>query len=119
MVVTVMKTTFPKAKPNIIHYRDYKRFNLQDFRRELRNELRKAVVLGYAHFEHIFLTVLEKHAPMKQRTVRANEKPYMTKVLRQAIMRRSFIVNSQGITVGVPDVAALNRLTHRSGPRCL
>ena len=93
MVVTVMKTTFPKAEPKIIYYRDYKKFNLQDFRRELRNELRKTVVLGYAHFEHIFLTVLEKHAPMKQRTVRANEKPFMTKVLRKAIMRRSFLKN--------------------------
>ena len=93
MVVTVMKTTFPKAEPKIIYYRDYKKFNLQDFRRELRSELRKAVVLGYAHFEHIFLTVLEKHAPIKQRTVRANEKPFMTKALRKAIMRRSFLKN--------------------------
>ena len=73
MVVTVMKTTFPKAKPKIVYYRDYKKFNLQDFRRELRNELKKAVVLGYGHFEHIFLAVLDRHAPIKQRTVRANE----------------------------------------------
>ena len=63
------------------------------FRRELRDELRKSVVLGYAHFEHIFLTVLDKHAPVKQRVVRANDKPYMTKVLRKAIMRRSFLKN--------------------------
>ena len=93
LVVTVMKTTFPKAEPKIIYYRDYKKFNLQDFRRELRSELRKSLVIGYAHFEHIFLAVLEKHAPMKQRTVRANEKPFMTKVLRKAIMRRSFLKN--------------------------
>ena len=93
MVVTVMKTTFPKAKPKMIYYRDYKKFNLIEFRRDLRNELSKAIVLGYAHFEHIFLTVLEKHAPIKQRVVRANDKPYMTKVLRKAIMRRSFLKN--------------------------
>ena len=91
MVVTVMKTTFPKAEPRAIHYRDYKRFNLQNFRRELRSELRKAVVLGYSHFEYIFLMVLDKHAPVKQRVVRGNEKPFMTKVLRKAIMRRSFL----------------------------
>ena len=80
MVVTVMKTTFPKGKPKTIYYRDYKKFNLQEFRRELRSELRKTVVLGYAHFEHIFLTVLEKHAPMKQKIVRANDKPFMTTI---------------------------------------
>ena len=88
-----MKTTFPKAKPKIIYYRDYKKFDLGEFRRELRNELKKTAVLGYAHFEQIFLTVLDKHAPMKQNTVRANDKPFMTKVLRKAIMRRSFLKN--------------------------
>ena len=93
LVVTVMKTTFPKMKPRIIYYRDYKKFNLQEFRRELRNELRKTLILGYAHFEQIFLQVLEKHAPVKQRVVRANDKPFMTKVLRKAIMRRSFLKN--------------------------
>ena len=46
IVVTVMKTTFPKAEPKIIYYRDYKKFNLQDFRRELRSELRKTFVIG-------------------------------------------------------------------------
>ena len=91
MVVTVMKPTFPKAKPKIIYYRDYKKFILWEFRKELRDELRKTVVLGYAHFEQIFLMVLEKHAPMKQKIVRANDKPFMTKVLRKAIMRRSFL----------------------------
>ena len=93
MVVTVMKTTFPKAKPKIIYYRDYKKFNLYEFRKELRGELRKTVVLGYAYFEHIFLKVLEKHAPIKQRVVRANDQPFMTKTLRKAIMRRSFLKN--------------------------
>ena len=93
LVVTVMKATFPKAKPKIIYYRDYKKFNLQDFRRELRNEIRTTVVLGYAHFEYIFLKILEKHAPTKQKVVRANDKPFMTKLLRKAIMRRSFLKN--------------------------
>ena len=45
LVVTVMKTTFPKMKPKIIYYRDYKKFNLQEFRRELRNELRKSLIV--------------------------------------------------------------------------
>ena len=33
--------------------------------------------------------MLGKHAPIKQKFVRANQKPYMTKQLRKAIMRRS------------------------------
>ena len=43
----------------------------------------------YYHFEITFLRVLEEHAPMKKKVLRANDKPYMTKALRKAIMRRS------------------------------
>ena len=89
MAVTVLKTTFPKAQPKIIYYRDYKNFDLSMFRNELRLELRKNEDQGYFHFEVTFLRVLEKHAPMKQKVLRANDKPYMTKILRKAIMRRS------------------------------
>ena len=53
MVVTVMKTSFPKSKPKIIHYRDYKKFDLQAFRRELRNELKNTVnILNTFFFEY-------------------------------------------------------------------
>ena len=93
MAITVMKTTFPKAQPKIIYYRDYKNFDLSTFRTELRQELKKNEDEGYFHFEVTFLRVLEKHAPMKKKVLRANDKPYMTKVLRQAIMRRSALKN--------------------------
>ena len=89
MVVTVMKTTFPKAKPTILYYRDYKNFNLSNFRKDLRDQLSKISEKDYLHFEITFLKVLEHHAPMKKKVLRANNKPYMTKALRQAIMRRS------------------------------
>ena len=93
MAVTVMKTSFPKAQPKIIYYRDYKNFDLAEFRAELREELRKNEEHGYFHFELIFLRILEKHAPMKQKVLRANDKPFMTKILRKAIMRRSTLKN--------------------------
>ena len=89
MAVTVLKTTFPKAQPKIIYYRDYKNFDLSKFRIELREELKNSEAVGYFHFEVTFLKILEKHAPMKQKVLRANDKPYMTKALRKAIMRRS------------------------------
>ena len=93
MVITVMKTTFPKAKPRIIQYRCYKNFNLDDFRIELRATLEKEVVINYAKFEEIFLEVLNKYAPPKKKVFRANHKPYMTKILRKAIMRMSALQN--------------------------
>lgn len=39
------------------------------------------------------MEVLNKHAPMKMKTLRANQVPYMTKPLRKAIMRRSYLEN--------------------------
>ena len=93
MAVTVLKTTFPKAQPKIIYYRDYKNFDLSKFRVELREELKNSEAVGYFHFEVTFLKILEKHAPMKQKVLRANDKPYMTKALRKAIMRRSTLKN--------------------------
>ena len=93
MSVTVMKTTFPKAQPKIIYYRDYKNFDLSEFRAELRHELKVNKNQGYFQFEVVFLKVLEKHAPMKQKVLRANDKPFMTKALRNAIMRRSVLRN--------------------------
>ena len=65
MAVTVMKTTFPKSKPKIIQYRDYKRFGEDEFRRELKAKLEQEVVISYAHFDKIFLDVLNNHAPLK------------------------------------------------------
>ena len=39
MTVTVMKTTFEKLKPNIIHYRDYRKFSNDKFRENLISHL--------------------------------------------------------------------------------
>ena len=89
MILTVCKCTFVKAAPKVIRYRDYKKFNEEHFRTELKNSLRSTEIFEYTPFENIFLSVLEKHAPLKEKTVRANHAPYMTKVLRKAIMRRS------------------------------
>ena len=93
MIITVMKTTFPRTEPKTVYYRDYKNFDLSTFRTELRKELRDSEGKDYLHFEVTFLKILEKHAPMKQKVLRANNKPFMTKVLRKAIMRRSTLKN--------------------------
>ena len=93
MVITVLKTTFPKAKPKEIQYRDYNKFVSETFRKDIRNKLSGQIVNCYSQFEEIFISVLNKYAPIKKKIVRANDKPYMTKVLRKAIMRRSFLQN--------------------------
>ena len=85
MILTVCKCTFVKAAPKIIRYRDYKKFNEEHFRTEFKNLLRSTEIFDYTPFENIFLSVLEKHAPLKEKTVRANHAPYMTKVLERLL----------------------------------
>ena len=95
MVVTVMKTTFPKSKPKEILYRSYKEFDKEKFREDLKNELNVETGSStkYQLFEKIFLEDLERHAPLKRKLLRANEVPYMTKALRKAIATRSRLEN--------------------------
>ena len=48
---------------------------------------------NYTQFDTGFLDVLNVHAPLKKKMVRANEVPYMTKALRKAIATRSRLEN--------------------------
>ena len=89
MVVTVIKTTFQKSKPREIIYRNYSKFNEERFRDNLKSSLMMKKTLDSEEFEKIFLSVLDNHAPLKKKVVRANHMPYMTKQLRKAIMKRS------------------------------
>ena len=87
MVITIFKSKFGKQKPKLMHYRDYKNFDKGHFESELKEQSR--ICTSYETFEKVFLEILELHAPQKQKYVRANEVPYMTRTLRKAIMRRS------------------------------
>ena len=95
MVVSVLKTTFPKHGPTVINYRNYKNFNEIVFRNDLRDELGKIEPsnLNYTSFETTFNRLLDKHAPIKKKYVRANDKPFMTRALRKAVMLRSRLRN--------------------------
>ena len=100
MAVTVIKTPFPEDKPKVIQYRDYKHFLLENFHIELKISLQNEIVETYAKFEKIFLESFDKHAPLKKKILRANNKPYTSKTLRKAIMRRSALTNRQITGIG-------------------
>ena len=95
MIVTVLKTTFPKQGPTVINNRNYNKYNENVFKSDLQQELQKIDPSGlnYSSFETAFDRVLDEHAPIKKRNVRANDKPFMTRALRKAIMLRSRLRN--------------------------
>ena len=95
MTVTVLKTFFRKLPPKLISYRNYNNFAHHIFRNEIIEKLRHNDLneLSYEKFEHIIVTCLNIHAPIKRKYIRANESPFMTKELRKAIMVRSKLKN--------------------------
>ena len=95
LVVTVLKLYFPKQKPNIQTFRDYKRFQNGLFRSGLDYELSKLDVcsLEFEHFSKIFIEVLNKHAPVEKKHLTANQGEFITKELNKAIMTRSRLRN--------------------------
>ena len=49
--------------------------------------------MEYQHFLNIFIEILNKHPPMKQKYIRANQGRFMTENLHKAIMKRSRVRN--------------------------
>ena len=88
MVIIVFKKFYKKQKPKIIHYRNYKTFNANLFKdNELLSVDNNNAEL--VEFTNTVLSVLDKHAPIKRKYIRANNSAFTTKELRAAIMQRS------------------------------
>ena len=77
-----------KLCPAKIKYRNYKNFNLNSFKSELKTslEISEETEMTYS-FKETFLNLLNKHAPMKEK--RGNNAPFLNKTLSKAIMQRA------------------------------
>ena len=75
---------YKKQKRKIIQYRNNKTFNQQLFRTELNKQLGK-IDLNNGELAELldeFLSVINKHTPIKYKYIRANHSSYLTKSLR-------------------------------------
>ena len=94
MTVTVLKVHFQKLPPKVITYRDYKNFNTEIFEKKLSELLvphksDNFVKLKLEEFKNSIVKLLNQHAPIKKKILRGNDAKFMTKELRQAIMKRT------------------------------
>ena len=96
MVLTVLKTYIKKMEPTIIKYREYKHFNANLFSNDLIYNLQKfeKTAMRYEDFKDIFMSVLDRHAVIKEKRVRGNNAPFMNKTLSKAFMHRSRLKNN-------------------------
>ena len=81
MIYTMLKSTFEKAEPIKLPYRDYKNFSFDRFKADLENAL-KSCPNSYDSFEQCFSSKLNEYAPKKTKWVRGNNKSHMNKFLR-------------------------------------
>ena len=93
MTVTVLKTTFPKAKPRVITYRTP--YNPIDLENELKRNLEDMFDKTYENFENKVTITYNSVSAEKRRTIRANDKPWVTKEMRKEIMYRSQLENKK------------------------
>ena len=93
LVLTVLKNSAVKNKPREIQSRNYKYFDSRKFNEDLKDEFSREFVDSCSKFDNIFLKVLNRHAPLKKKIIRANHASYVSKALRKAIMKRSRLEN--------------------------
>ena len=86
-----------RLKPKIIRYRNFKKFDEAGFICDVKKF--KFYIDSndpdeiYEHLVKHFRTIVDKHAPLKQKTVRGNDAPFMNNTLKKAIYKRSRLKN--------------------------
>ena len=94
LVVSYFRTHFARLPPKKFEYRNYRKFDSKSFLCELDQELPKGEMYKdhndkFSAFTDVFRYELDKHAPLKTKTIRGNHVPFMIKNIRKAIMNRS------------------------------
>ena len=86
-----MNVFHKKENPKIIQCGGYKNFHNQVFQGGLNSELLKIDLdnADLSEFIKMFLLILEKHVPKKQKFIRVNNPNFVTKNLRKATIKRS------------------------------
>ena len=96
MFYSIVKITFHKEEPKTIIYCDYK--TLETFSSELFSKRESQDNNKYQTFAKELVNTLNNQAPKKSSTFRGNQKPYINKALRNAIMKRSKLKNKANKT---------------------
>ena len=93
LITTFMRSFVSSLKPKIIFFRNYKKFGETKFLADLKNT-NFSFTSADPNENYLFLTnsfskIVEKHVPLKQKTLRGNHAPFVSKELRKAIYTRS------------------------------
>ena len=90
-----MRGFCPNQPPTIFIYRDYKHYDEDLFRNELLEELQNVNegTVDCTTFVNVCTGVLNRYAPLKEKYIKANNSPFMNKMLSKAVMNKSRLRN--------------------------
>ena len=82
---------FTKQKHETIFYRNYKKFDNIKFKEALNREWTKHDLnnIDFKNFYEIVLSILDAHAPLKKKHLRANHASFVTKEFWKAVVKRA------------------------------
>ena len=94
LILTVLRSSFKKLPPKTVFYRCHSNFDQKQFLNDLDRKLIEGGLYRNCHDQYnklteIFRDILDHHAPLKQKKIRGNQAPFMTKELSKAIMNKS------------------------------
>ena len=93
LTCTMLNKKITKKEHKVLLYRDYTYFDSYSFQRKLNMALNNEINYCYDSFKENFMKTLDEYAPVKKKLLRHNQSPFMSKLLRKAIMTRSRLKN--------------------------
>ena len=95
LIITATMLKFEKQPPQIVTYRNYKNYNKELFEKGIQIKLSEFDIKNtpYETFSNIFIDILNLHAPLKKKYLRANHSKFISKELSKEIMLRSKLRN--------------------------
>ena len=98
LITSFSTSHFERIRPKIVECRNYKKFDETHFLRDLDQEMIQGEMYKYDNdmystFSDVFISILDRHAPLKRKMIRGNQVSFMTKQLSKAIKNRSKLRN--------------------------
>lgn len=95
LVYAIRKYELPKSRPILKEVRDFKHFSVSQFRADLLEVPWDMICHNDPHicwmiWKSLFCYILNKHAPLRQRRIRAYCVPWITPSIKQLVKNRDF-----------------------------
>ena len=109
LIYTMLKSTYEKLPPKKQKYRSFKKFSPENYETRLHQKLLSNKLGIFGELNSSITSVLDDIAPIKTRVIRGNNKPYVNKHLRKAIIKRSRLKNKANTSKSKLDYVAYKK----------